>query len=142
MCQASETSYSDYGDQILSKLPPYHLINERRVATVIMRGTVPSQKPEYPHAAGCLNDSLWGVVRNCWTLDQRARPAAANVLNSLKGLIEQGVVSGASITPSPPTMDIDAGLVSWPNGIKELADVLAGYSKERISSRRTADIWV
>ena len=122
---------------------PYHSIeSEHRVPGAILKGKVPSVKPERPHAAGCLNDSLWSVVQKCWDLEQRARPMATDLLNAIKDLIQQGVVSGTAVTPEQASIEAQREVVDWPDGLEDWSGALAGYTKERISSRRMADVWM
>lgn len=133
----------EFATQILSKLRPYHLIaSEHRVPAAIIEGKVPSIKPEHPHAAGCLNDTLWNVVKACWHMDHRSRPTAADLLKAIKDLIHRGAIPLNTLTPTPLIMDIGLGLVQWPDDIRDLSDELNNYSKERISCRRMADVWM
>lgn len=67
---------------------------------------------------------------------------ATDLLNAIKDLIQQGMVSSASLTPEQAVVEAEQELVSWPDGLEDLSEALADYTKERISSRRMADIWV
>ncbi|QRW25205.1 protein kinase byr2 [Rhizoctonia solani] len=106
--------------KILSKLRPYHVIaSEHRVSVAIIQGRTPSTRPEPPYAAGCLNDSLWAVVKACWSIDYRNRPTAALLLERIKGMIRQGLISTNAATPLRPTTDIASANVEWPESLED-----------------------
>ncbi|KAJ1305882.1 hypothetical protein OPQ81_010603 [Rhizoctonia solani] len=129
--------------EILSKLRPYHIIfSEHRVPAAIIQGRTPSTRPEPPYAAGCLNDSLWAVVKACWSIDHRSRPAASILLERIKSMIGQGIISTTALTPLLPTTSVGAGRVEWPENLEDYSKSLAHYSKEIISSKNMADIWI
>ncbi|GAB1523549.1 hypothetical protein RhiTH_006699 [Rhizoctonia solani] len=126
-----------------SKLRPYHVIaSEHRVSVAIIQGRTPSTRPEPPYAAGCLNDSLWAVVKACWSIDYRNRPTAALLLERIKGMIRQGLISTNAATPLRPTTDIASANVEWPESLEDYSGSLTNYSKELISSKNMADIWI
>ncbi|CAE6347256.1 unnamed protein product [Rhizoctonia solani] len=127
----------------LSKLRPYHVIfSEYRVPAAIIQGRTPSTRPEPPYAAGCLNDSLWAVVKACWSIDRRNRPTALLLLERIKEMIRQGMISAASVTPHRPATSITSGTVEWPDKLEDYSGSLAHYSKELISNKNIADVWI
>ncbi|CAE6490364.1 unnamed protein product [Rhizoctonia solani] len=129
--------------EILSKLRPYHVIfSEHRVPAAIIQGRAPSTRPEPPYAAGCLNDSLWAVVKSCWNIDHRSRPTAAILLDRIKVMIQQGTISTTAITPLRPAANIGQERVEWPDKMEDLSESLACYSKEMTSSKSMADVWI
>ncbi|CAE6541751.1 unnamed protein product [Rhizoctonia solani] len=129
--------------EILSKLRPYHAIfSEHRVPAAIIQGRTPSTRPEPPYAAGCLNDNLWALVRGCWSIDHRRRPTAAILLEQLKHMINQGVISASAITPLRPVANMGLVPVEWPENLEDYSGSLAQYTKEMISTRSMADVWI
>jgi hypothetical protein len=63
------------------------------------------------------------------------------MLQAIKDLIQRGMVSAVT-TPAQPALEVDSGLVGWPDELEDFSEALVGYSKERISSRRMADVWL
>lgn len=129
----------------MSQLRPYHVIkNEHRVTLAIKSGRLPSFKPSYPHAASCLTDLLWDVIRACWHPNQFSRPTSAKLLAAIDELVERGeldLVGGAS--PARPGLKFGAGkMLDWPEGVDDLSEYLRGFERRKISVKRMADVWL
>lgn len=129
--------------EILSQLRPYHTIkSDHLVPGAIQRGVVPSLKPEYPNAAGCLNDMLWNVIKRCWYTNPFSRPSPDALLGWIDDLVKQELINPLAITPQRPALEIGAELVAWPEKTKDFANESARFQKELVSAQRLANVWV
>ncbi|KAG8785199.1 hypothetical protein FRC12_017860 [Ceratobasidium sp. 428] len=128
--------------EILSQLQPYHTIkNDYDVPNAIQSGVVPSVKPEYPNAAGCLNDVLWGVVKQCWVTNPSSRPSSNAMLESIYNLMARGLINPSAATPERPGLVMDDELVPLPPGVKDFASESPGLRKELALGGKTVNIW-
>ncbi|KAG8791417.1 hypothetical protein FRC12_009230 [Ceratobasidium sp. 428] len=128
--------------EILSQLRPYHVItNEHRVSLAIKSGRAPSTKPEFPYAASCLTDTLWGIIKQCWHPHQVARPTSTSLLGAINELIERGQLNPSTSTPLHSANGLDEELLDWPEGIQDYANSLSRLDKSKISMKRMADVW-
>ncbi|ELU39133.1 Pkinase domain-containing protein [Rhizoctonia solani AG-1 IA] len=57
-------------------------------------------------------------------------------------MIRQGLISTNAATPLRPTTDIASANVEWPESLEDYSGSLTNYSKELISSKNMADIWM
>ncbi|KAG9095465.1 hypothetical protein FS749_010399 [Ceratobasidium sp. UAMH 11750] len=129
--------------EILSQLQPYHTIeSEFLVSGAITSGAAPSVKPEYPNAAGCLNDVLWGVVRKCWSYNPSLRPSSNVMLESIYDLMARGLINPSAATPERPSLLMEDELIQLPSGVKDFVNETSVLRKESISSDKMVDIWV
>ncbi|KAG8692330.1 hypothetical protein FRC08_009842, partial [Ceratobasidium sp. 394] len=128
--------------EILSQLQPYHHIeSEFLVPTAIRNGAIPSVKPEYPNAAGCLNDVLWGVVKRCWYADPSLRPSSNALLDSIFDLLARGLINPAAATPERPILLMDDELLPLRPETKDFADKSREMRKESISAQKSVNVW-
>ncbi|KAG8760533.1 hypothetical protein FRC12_009547, partial [Ceratobasidium sp. 428] len=128
--------------EILSQLQPYHTIrNDYDVPKAIQSGVTPSVKPEYPNAAGCLNDLLWGVVKQCWVINPSLRPSSDVMLESIYNLMARGLINPSAATPERPGLAMDDELVPLPPGVKDFASESASLRKELALGGKTVNIW-
>ncbi|KAG8742761.1 hypothetical protein FRC10_000928 [Ceratobasidium sp. 414] len=128
--------------EILSQLQPYHHIeSEFLVPTAIRNGAIPSVKPEYPNAAGCLNDVLWSVVKRCWYANPSLRPSSNALLDSIFDLLARGLINPSAATPERPVLLMDDELVPLRPETKDFADRPSKMRKESISAQKSVNVW-
>ncbi|KAG8742757.1 hypothetical protein FRC10_000924 [Ceratobasidium sp. 414] len=128
--------------EILSQLQPYHTIeSEFLISGAIKNGAIPSVKPEYPNAAGCLNDVLWGVVKKCWSYNPSLRPSSNVMLVSIYDLMARGLINPSAATPERPSLLMEDELIQLPPGIKDFANESSSLRKESILSDKIVNIW-
>ncbi|KAG9091527.1 hypothetical protein FRC06_000526, partial [Ceratobasidium sp. 370] len=128
--------------EILSQLQPYHHIeNEFLVPAAIRNGAIPSVKPEYPNAAGCLNDVLWSAVKKCWYTDPSFRPSSNSLLNSIFDLLARGLINPSAATPERPILLMDDEIIPLRPETKDFADRSSKMRKESISAQKSVNIW-
>ncbi|QRV74519.1 kinase domain protein [Ceratobasidium sp. AG-Ba] len=117
--------------EILSQLHPYHAIqSEFLIPSAIRSGAIPSVKPEYPNAAGCLNDVLWSLVKQCWISVPAQRPTSSALLQSIDEVVARGLVNPAAATPLKPILSMDDELIQLPSGVRDYTILLKGLKKK------------
>ncbi|KAG8716181.1 hypothetical protein FRC09_015988 [Ceratobasidium sp. 395] len=127
--------------EILSQLQPYHTIRcEFDIPSAIRIGVTPSVKPEYPNAAGCLNDVLWGVVELCWSIDPALRPSSNVMLESIHNLMEEGKINPFAATPEHSGLSMDDELILLPS-MKDFANESSNLRRELVLGGKSVDIW-
>lgn len=99
-------------------------------------------KPEYPNAAGCLNDMLWSVVKRCWYTNPLSRPSSNALLGLIDDLVKRELINPLATTPQRPPLHIDTEPAIWPEGINDFADILTTCDKEQISVQKLANVWM
>ncbi|CAE7151524.1 unnamed protein product [Rhizoctonia solani] len=57
-------------------------------------------------------------------------------------MIRQGIISTSAITPLRPATDIGLGHVEWPEDLEDFSGSLTQYTKEMVSSKSVADVWL
>ncbi|CEL64017.1 Protein kinase byr2 OS=Schizosaccharomyces pombe (strain 972 / ATCC 24843) GN=byr2 PE=1 SV=1 [Rhizoctonia solani AG-1 IB] len=57
-------------------------------------------------------------------------------------MIRQGMISAAAVTPLRPATNITPGSAEWPDKLEDYSSSLAQYSKELISNKSMADVWI
>ncbi|QRV89272.1 Tyrosine kinase domain protein [Ceratobasidium sp. AG-Ba] len=129
--------------EILSQLHPYHAIqSEFLIPSAIRSGASPSVKPEYPNAAGCLNDVLWGLVKQCWILIPTQRPTSSALLQSIHELVARGLVNPAATTPLKPVLSMDDELTPLPSGVPDYTALLKGFKKKSTVTGNNTKVFI
>ncbi|KAG9120524.1 hypothetical protein FRC07_003943 [Ceratobasidium sp. 392] len=140
--KAKPTVFSDIWAFGCLALEPYHTIEcEFGVLSAIRSGVIPSVKPEYPNAAGCLNDVLWNMVEMCWFTNPSLRPSSNKLLESIYELMAQGLIDPSAATPERSILPMDSELISLPLKIKDFTSESRSSRKNLIMRGRTVDIW-